>query len=391
MTAGATAVVHGPRLQDYNPSDDAGRPLRRELGIELMDAYGLRDHPRALRVDPPAARVEDVELVHAPAYVRAVRRLSDSPVLAAAPEAAQWGLQPGGDTPARAGMHEAALAVCGASLTAAELVWEGRAARAFCPAPAGLHHARAAQASGFCVYNDCALAIRRLLDAGAGRVAYVDIDAHHGDGVQWLFYEEPRVLTCSVHESGRFLYPGTGGLAERGAGEAVGTSVNIPLPPFAGDGPYLRAIEEVIAPAVRRFAPDALVTHQGADPHYADPYSHLQVTLDGLRRAYRLLGELAGEAAGGRWIVLAGGGYNIDLLARAWTLQLAQMLGAEPDDAIPPAWLALARERAGHPLTDRLRADPGPQEDAARRAAADAEGGAVVDQARALLGGRCPG
>jgi acetoin utilization protein AcuC len=381
-----TAVVHGPGLQAYNPSDDADRPLRRELGIELMDAYGLRDHPGATRVDPPAARVEDVERVHAPAYVRAVRRLSDSPVLAAAPEAAQWGLQPGGDTPARAGMHEAALAVCGASMTAADLVWEGRAARAFCPAPAGLHHARAAQASGFCVYNDCALAIRRLLDSGAERVAYVDIDAHHGDGVQWLFYEEPCVLTCSVHESGRFLYPGTGWLSERGAGEAVGTSVNVPLPPFAGDAPYLRAIEEVIAPAVRRFGPDVLVTHQGADPHHADPYSHLQVSLDGLRRAYRLIGELAQEAAGGRWIVLAGGGYNIDLLARAWTLQLAEMLGAEPDDAIPPAWLALARERAGQPFTDRLRADGGPQAEAVRRLAADAEAAAVIDQARALLG-----
>jgi acetoin utilization protein AcuC len=381
-----TAVVHGPRLQDYNPSDDAGRPLRRELGIELMDAYGLRDHPAALRVDPPPARDEDVELVHAPAYVRAVRRLSDAPVLAAAPEAAQWGLQPGGDTPARAGMHEAALAVCGAGLAAADLVWEGRADRAFCPAPAGLHHARAAQASGFCIYNDCALAVRRLLDAGAERVAYVDIDAHHGDGVQWLFYEEPRVLTCSVHENGRFLYPGTGGLAERGAGEAVGTAVNVPLPPFAGDAPYLRAIEEVIAPAVRRFHPDALITHQGADPHHADPYSHLQVSLDGLRRAYRLMAELAAEAAAGRWIVLAGGGYNIDVLARAWTLQLAEMLGADPDDAIPPAWLALARERAGQPFTARLRDDPPPDADPSRRAAADAEAAAVIEGARALLG-----
>jgi acetoin utilization protein AcuC len=351
-----------------------------------MDAYGLLDRPGVTRVDPAPAGVEQVELVHAPAYVRAVQRLSASPILAAAPEAATWGLQPGGDTPAREGMHEAALAVCGAALEAADLVWEGRAARVFCPAPAGLHHARVAQASGFCIYNDCALAIRRLLDAGAERVAYVDIDAHHGDGVQWIFYEDPRVLTCSVHETGRHLYPGTGGLAERGAGPGEGTAVNVPLPPFAGDEPYLRAIEEVIAPAVRRFRPDVLVTHQGADPHHADPYSHLQVSLEGLRRSYRLMGELATDAAGGRWIVLAGGGYNIDLLARAWTLQLAEMLGAEPDDAIPPAWLDLARERAGQPFTDRLRADPEPEADGARRLAADAEAAAVIDQARALLG-----
>ena len=166
----------------------------------------------------------------------------------------------------------------------------------------------------------------------------------------------------------------------------MGTAVNVPLPPFAGDAPYLRALEEVVAPAVRRFRPDVLVTHQGADPHHADPYSHLQVTLDGLRRAYRLVGELATDAPAGRWIVLAGGGYNIDLLARAWTLQLAEMLGAEPEDAIPAGWLALARERAGQPCTARERADPEPEADGGRRLAADAEAAAVVDQARALLG-----
>jgi acetoin utilization protein AcuC len=382
-----TAVVHGPGLQAYNPSDDAERPLRRGLGIELMSAYGLLERPDVLRVDPPPATEAEVESIHAPAYVRAVRRYSAAPVLAAGPDAVAWGLQPGGDTPARAGMHEAALAVCGASLTAASLVWEGAVARAFCPAPAGLHHALANRASGFCVYNDCALAIRRLMDLGAERVAYVDIDAHHGDGVQWLFYEEPRVLTCSVHESGRFLYPGTGGLAERGAGAGEGTAVNVPLPPFAGDDAYLAAIEAVIVPAMRRFRPDVLITHQGADPHHADPLAHLEVTLDGLRRAYRLLGELAADAAGGRWIALAGGGYNIDLLARAWTLQLAEMLGAEPPDEIPAAWLELARTAAGHPFTERLRGDPGPGGDPARRAAADREAAAVVAQARALLDG----
>ena len=388
MTAAGTAVVHGPRLQDYNPSDDATRPLRRELGIELIDAYGLRDAPGAIRVDPPSAsrggrRADPRSRLRAGGAPAAATRRSSRP--RPRPPTGGW---PRAATRRRApGMHEAALAVCGASLTAASLVWEERALRAFCPAPAGLHHARAAQASGFCIYNDCALAIRWLLDAGAERVAYVDIDAHHGDGVQWLFYEEPRVLTCSVHESGRFLYPGTGGLAERGAGEAVGTAVNVPLPPFAGDGPYLRAIEEVIAPAVRRFRPDVLVTHQGADPHHADPYSHLQVSLDGPARAsYRLMNALAADAAEGRWIVLAGGGYNIDLLARAWTLQLAEMLAAEPEDAIPADWLALARERADQPFTERLRADPAPDADPARRLAADAEASAVIDQARALLG-----
>ena len=159
------------------------------------------------------------------------------------------------------------------------------------------HHALANRASGFCVYNDTAVAIQALLDAGAERVAYIDIDVHHGDGTQWIFFEEPRVLTCSVHETGRYLFPGTGGMAERGIGAAEGTSINVPLPPFSGDRPYLRAIEEVIAPAVLEFEPDVIVTQDGADPHHADPLAHLQVTMPSFPRAYRSLHQLAREAA----------------------------------------------------------------------------------------------
>jgi acetoin utilization protein AcuC len=188
-----------------------------------------------------------------------------------------------------------------------------------------------------------------------------------------------------VHESGRYLFPGTGGLGERGAGPAVGTAVNVPLPPFAGDRPYLRAIEEVIGPAVRRFRPDVLVTQHGADPHHADPLAHLQVSTAGLAQAYRTLRDIAFDAAGGRWLVLSGGGYNIDLLARSWALQLAAMLDVTLDDALPQAWLVSARERTGRDMTARLLADGEPEVEAARRAGADAEGERIVDQARALI------
>jgi acetoin utilization protein AcuC len=382
----ATAFVHGDRLQAYNPSDDDERPLRRGLGLALIRELGLLERDDVRVVDPPPATEDDVVRIHAPAYVATVRRFSDDPALASGWDAAQWGLAPGGDTPARAGMHEAALAVCGASLAAADLVWRGEVQAVYCPAPAGLHHALANRASGFCIYNDCALAARALLDAGAERVAYVDVDAHHGDGVQWLFYEDPRVLTCSVHESGRYLFPGTGGLEERGAGEGLGTALNVPLPPFTADGPYLRAVEEVIAPAVLAFRPDVLIAHLGADVHHADPLAHLQVSMAALPRLYRLLHDLAREAAGGRYIVLAGGGYNIDVLARAWALQLDELVGAGLDDELPEEWLRDAAAVAGRAFTPRLLGDTAPETPAEQRERADAEADAVVDQARGLVG-----
>jgi acetoin utilization protein AcuC len=381
-----TAVVNSALASDYALGDEHPMsPLRYRLASELLGAYGLLDRPDVEVIDPEPAADERIMRVHAPAYVRAVQRYGAQPELASAWEAAQWGLAAGGDTPAFAGMHEAAGGVCGAALAAAAAVWDGRADRAFC-AGGGLHHALANRASGFSVYNDCAVAIQALLDAGAERIAYVDVDGHHGDGTQWIFYEDPRVLTCSVHESGRWLFPGTGALAERGSGAGLGAALNVPLPAFAGDRPYVRAVEEVFAPAVRAFRPDVLVTHNSTDPHHADPLTHLQVTMDGLDRVHRALAALADEAAGGRLVALAGaGGYAFDVAPRACALNLAGILGAELDDALPPAWLDAARERTGRELSGRLRAEVEPAAPADARARADAEGDRVVDQALALV------
>ena len=381
----STAFVYGPHLQAYNPSDDVERPLRRELGIDLLEAYGLLDHPDVTRHDPRLATDAEITAVHAPAYVAAVRRYSENPVLAAAPDAGVWGFHDG-DTRARKGMHEAAAAACGSALTGALEIWEGRALQAFCPAPAGLHHAMANRASGMCIYNDAAVAIRALLDRGAERIAYIDIDAHHGNGVQWIYYEDPRVLTVSVHESGRHLYPGTGGLAERGAGSGVGTSVNVPLPPYCGDGPYLRAMEEIVAPTVRRFRPDVVVMMTGVDPHHTDPMAHLQVTTAAFPRLYTILRDLAFDAARGRWLVVTGGGYNIDLLARLWAYQLAAMLEVELPEELPAGWLATARERAGIDFTPVLSGDTPFVVDDETRRRGDAEGDAAIDAARVAAG-----
>jgi acetoin utilization protein AcuC len=243
------------------------------------------------------------------------------------------------------------------------------------------------RASGMCIYNDAAVAIRALLDRGAERIAYIDVDAHHGNGVQWIFYEDPRVLTCSVHESGRFLFPGTGGLGERGTGAGEGASLNIPLPALAGSAPYLPAVDEVIAPAVRSFKPVVMVTQNGVDPPHADPLAHLQVTMDAFPRLWRSLHDLAFDAAGGRWVALGGGGYNVDVLPRAWALLFAEMVGVDLADEIPAEWLAAAVSRTGRDLTPRLRQDPGPEVPVEHRDRADLEAEQVVDQAKGLVGG----
>jgi acetoin utilization protein AcuC len=380
-----TAFVFDPQMASYDlGADHPLSPLRRLLAVELIRAYGLLDLPEVHVVLPRAATDEEITRAHAPAYVAAVRRLSANPVLAHGWEAAQWGLAAGGDTPAFPGMHEAAALLCGASITAAMEVFEGRAEQAF-SAGGGLHHALGNRAAGFCIYNDPAVAIHALLEAGAERVAYVDVDVHHGDGTQWIFYEDPRVLTCSVHESGRYLFPGTGGLPERGVGAAEGTAVNIPLPPYTGDGPYLRAVEEVIAKAVVDFQPDVLVTQDGADPHHRDPLAHLQVTTAAFPRLYRSLHQIAREACGGRWVALGGGGYNTDVVPRAWTMLFAEMVGVELEDRIPPGWLAEAEGRAGQRLTATLSGDTEPEIPEAERTRADAEAHQVIDQALILL------
>ena len=381
------AFVDRQGLSGYDlGTDHPLAPVNRELAIDLIRAYGLLDRPDVTVLAPEPGDEELIGRVHTAAYMAAVRRYSAQPALAAAFEAGMWGLAHGGDTPAFAGMHEAAVAVCGSSVTAARAVWEGRADRVLSVA-GGLHHAFANKANGFCIYNDPAVAIQWLLENGAERVAYVDVDVHHGDGTQFIFYDDPRVLTCSVHESGRYLFPGTGAIAERGVGAGDGYSVNIPLPAFSGDGPYMRAIEDVIVPAVIDFAPDVIVTQDGVDPHHEDPLAHLQVRMATFPGLWRVLHRLADDAAGGRWIALGGGGYNVDVLPRAWALLFAEMTGVPLPDEVPPDWLALAAERSGHEaFTDRLMGDPEPEVGEDERLRADAEGHEVVDEAiRTLL------
>ena len=246
-------------------------------------------------------------------------------------------------------MHHAAAHIVGASHEAFRRVWTGESIHS-ANITGGLHHAMPDRASGFCIYNDVAIGIRWLLDHGAQRVAYVDVDVHHGDGVEAIFYDDPRVLTISLHESGQFLFPGTGFPADTGGPDAEGSAVNVALPPGTSDAGWLRAFHAVVPPLLRAFAPDVLVTQHGCDSHADDPLAHLMLSVDGQRAAYLALHDLAHEVAGGRWVATGGGGYAlVSVVPRAWTHLLAAVSGRplDPAGAVPEAWRGYALERYG--------------------------------------------
>jgi acetoin utilization protein AcuC len=243
-------------------------------------------------------------------------------------------------------MHRASALIAGQSVGAAEAVWSGDIAHAVNFA-GGLHHAMPGSAAGFCVYNDAALAVARLLELGAERVVFVDVDVHHGDGVQRAYYHDPRVLTVSLHETPLALWPGTGFVSESGRGAAAGTAVNIPLPAGTGDAAWLRAFHAVVPSVVRAFRPDVLVTQHGADSHREDPLADLNLSVDGQLASYRALRDLAGEVAGGRWLALGGGGYAlVRVVPRAWTHLLALVADRDLDPATPigPEWTKAASD-----------------------------------------------
>jgi acetoin utilization protein AcuC len=341
--SGTVGLVRCPDVHRYDHGQRHPlRPDRVRFTFDLIDALHLAEGPDVRDLEARIATDGEIGLVHEEAFIRATKDAGDG----VPGSYARFGYGPG-DNPVFPGMHGAAALVAGASLVGAAAVLRGEALHAFSPA-GGLHHAMPARASGFCVYDDPAIAIAWLLREGAARVAYLDLDVHHGDGPQAVFWREPRVLTVSIHESGRTLFPGTGGLDERGAGAATGTKVNVPLPWGTGDGPWLRAIREVAAPAIRAFAPDVLVTQLGCDTHHLDPLAHLRITRNAYREAARLVHDLAHEVAGGRWFATGGGGYErVRAVPLAWTIWFAGMRGIELPDEVPAAWRDAVRAETG--------------------------------------------
>jgi acetoin utilization protein AcuC len=323
-------LVFGPRSTDYDFGP--GHPLtprRFGPGIDLLRAVGAEP---GLATEP--APDDDLRLCHAPEYLEVVRRFSVDPY--GFPEAG-IGL---GDNPPFPGMHDAGAAVAGGSLRAMEAILRGDVEHALHPG-GGLHHAMRGRASGFCIYNDPALAIARARRDGL-RVLYIDLDVHHGDGVQALFSEDPGVLTLSIHENGRYLFPGTGDVGELGEGVAAGTSVNVPLLPGVGERPWLTVLESLLPELAAAFGPDLIVSQHGADSHAWDPLAQLNVTTTAHGAAARLVDRLAHRYAGGRWLATGGGGYDAyRVVPRTWAL--TWLAGAHL--VVPPSTPAEWRQR----------------------------------------------
>ena len=300
------------------------RPVRLRYTYELADAYGLFHPDHSTLVMSRAATVQEVSTFHTPEYINAVERVgqgnfSINPM--------EFNIGPG-DNPGYEGMYDAAMLSTGGSMRCVELLLDEGYDAAF-NISGGLHHAMPGYAYGFCVFNDPVLAINEMLRRGL-RVAYVDIDCHHGDGVQYAFYDTDRVLTISLHETGQFLFPGTGYAQETGTGRGRGYSVNVPLYPYTGDETYYWVFEQVVLPLLEAFRPDVLVTQLGIDSHYLDPITHLALTTQGFGK---IVAEFSGKAP--KWLALGGGGYDLQAVARSWTLAYGVMSEQNLDDAIP--------------------------------------------------------
>jgi acetoin utilization protein AcuC len=341
---GSAAVVWDDALTryDFGPGHPFD-PVRIRLTMALAGELGVLSSPAVSVLSPEPATDSEIETVHDPRYVAVVRHVGRALV-----PALRFGLGTD-DDPVFEGMHEAAALVAGATLAAARSVWSGATAHAVSVA-GGHHHAMRANASGFCVYNDPAIAIKWLLSVGAERVAYVDLDVHHGDGVQAAFYDDPRVLTISLHEHPATLFPGTGMPDETGTGDGAGYAVNVALPAGTDDAGWLRALDAVALPLLRSFKPTVLVSQHGCDSHRLDPLAHLSLSVDGQRQAQLTMHELAHELCDGRWIATGGGGYAlVQVVPRTWTHLLAVAAGAplDPETATPAQWRELARSLTG--------------------------------------------
>lgn len=307
-------VVISERLARYAFGD--GHPFGPDRHAAFVREFESRGLARRVQfIEPRDASYEELVEFHTPAYVDRVREQS----------ANGHGFLDTGDTPAFRGVYEAAAVVVGSTLNAAEAIMSGQCRRAFVPI-AGLHHAARDHAAGFCVFNDCGIAIERLRRSrGLERIAYVDIDAHHGDGVFYAFEDDPGVIFADTHEDGRYLYPGTGFANETGRGAAVGTKLNLPMPPGADDGAFARVWPRILA-HLERFQPQFIILQCGADSLDGDPITHLRFSPKTHGRAARELAQLADRLEHGRVLALGGGGYNRTNLAQAWTAVVESLL-----------------------------------------------------------------
>ncbi len=340
-----TSPAHAPVWIDCSRSgsyrfheDHPFHPVRLLLAEDLLRACGaLSDEQIApCRADGVE---EALEWIHRADYLNVVKELSEpSPSLGAIEQATRYGLEQDGDTPYFPGMHEAAAAVVEGSLAAAEAVMSGRAPHAL-HLGGGLHHAFPDRSAGFCVYNDAAAAISWMNRRYGAKVLYIDTDVHHGDGVQWCFYADPEAFTFSIHETGKYLFPGTGFANERGTSSGYGACLNVPVEPYTEDESWLECFSDSLSRIVRSFKPDVIVSQHGCDAHALDPLSHVHCSMRIYREMPKLIHKLAHDYTNGRWVALGGGGYD------HWNV-------------VPRAWGLLWLEMTGHPLLKAIDASP---------------------------------
>lgn len=330
------AIVYNDKLSQHVLSPNHPmKPVRLRYMHELMKESGLLDSPLLQQAEPRMASRDEILLSHDADYVDAVQVIGSGGIV---PGMHEFGIGLG-DNPPRLGMYDSTALVVGSTLVATQLVTDGQIPVAFSPAGGVHHHAMFNRASGFGVFNDTSIAIQGLVNDGL-RIAYVDIDCHHGDGVQAAFYDTDRVLTISLHESGQWLFPGTGFVDETGSGAGEGYSVNVPLAPYTQDELWLGTFDEIVPPLVNAYSPDLLFIQLGIDTHFRDPLTHLQLTTQGFTAAVARLLNLGAESGG--TVAVGGGGYDMGAVARAWTMALAEMSGFALPERVPESFVSLS-------------------------------------------------
>ncbi|NOZ78248.1 MAG: acetoin utilization protein AcuC [Acidobacteria bacterium] len=350
-------VLYHPEYGAYAfDADHPFSPLRIEMVLDLLHEAGV---PVEL-VAPESATQDELATVHDSAYLGAVADVSRSP----ADPRFEYGLGTQ-DNPMKAGMDLGAARIAGGTLTGARMIAEGKASKVL-QMGGGLHHARAALASGFCLFNDLAIAIRDLTSRGL-HVAYLDVDVHHGDGVQSIFFDDDHVLTLSLHESGEYLFPGSGWTHELGRGMGRGFKLNVPLEPFTEGDNYLEVLDMVAQPALEYFRPDVLVVQAGADAHFADPLADLLLTTQTYEALFRRILTYADRFSAGRLLLTLGGGYSLEATPRIWTILYLVLFGYPIFENLPAAWIERWRKELGPDPPRTLHDPPHPYETIPRR------------------------
>ena len=331
-----SVFVYSPQLLNYKFNQHHPfNQIRLKVTLDLLKNIGAI-HENQI-IPPRSATKEELQLIHDPDFIHAVSLAGHGALSENIAESYGLGTD---DTPIFTNMHEASSLLVGGTLTAVDYVMSGKALHAL-HLGGGLHHGFTGKASGFCIYNDSAVAIKYLQKSFGARVLYVDTDAHHGDGVQWAFYDDPNVCTLSIHETGRYLFPGTGNLTERGHGKGYGFSFNIPVDAFTEDDSWLHCYKTAITEVAEFFKPDIIVTQNGADAHYLDPLTHLSVTMKAFKEIPKIAHEIAHKYCEGRWIAVGGGGYDIwRVVPRAWSYIWLEMTeNNTPLSDLPLDWI----------------------------------------------------